>query len=52
MTGLKVGIVLPGRESVIDDSPYPAHLASIAALAESCGFDSVWAGESPSPERG
>ncbi|MFD4140933.1 LLM class flavin-dependent oxidoreductase [Streptomyces sp. NPDC058572] len=27
--------------------PYPANLASIAGLAEDCGFDSVWAGESP-----
>ncbi|MEV3859535.1 LLM class flavin-dependent oxidoreductase [Streptomyces sp. NPDC050095] len=47
MTGLKVGIVLPGRESVVDDGPYPKNLASIAALAEESGFDSVWAGESP-----
>ncbi|MBO1337179.1 LLM class flavin-dependent oxidoreductase [Streptomyces sp. VRA16 Mangrove soil] len=47
MTGLKVGIVLPGRESVVDEGPYPRHLASLAALAEECGFDSVWAGESP-----
>ncbi|MFG3347089.1 LLM class flavin-dependent oxidoreductase [Streptomyces sp. NPDC048018] len=47
MTELKVGIVLPGRESVIDDGPYPENLASIAALAEESGFDSVWAGESP-----
>ncbi|MFD0550662.1 LLM class flavin-dependent oxidoreductase [Streptomyces rectiviolaceus] len=47
MSGLKVGIVLPGRESVVDEGPYPKNLASIAALAEACGFDSVWAGESP-----
>ncbi|GAA2466677.1 LLM class flavin-dependent oxidoreductase [Streptomyces mauvecolor] len=47
MTAVKVGIVLPGRESVVDDGPYPANLASIARLAEDCGFDSVWAGESP-----
>ncbi|MFB7667610.1 LLM class flavin-dependent oxidoreductase [Kitasatospora sp. NPDC056138] len=46
-TGLKVGIVLPGRESVIDDGPYPENLASIAAQAEDLGFDSLWAGESP-----
>ncbi|MFG2844360.1 LLM class flavin-dependent oxidoreductase [Kitasatospora sp. NPDC101155] len=47
MTDLKVGIVLPGRECVIDEGPYPANLASIAALAEESGFDSIWAGESP-----
>ncbi|MEU4116559.1 LLM class flavin-dependent oxidoreductase [Kitasatospora sp. NPDC028055] len=47
MTALKVGIVLPGREAVIDEGPYPGNLASIAALAEESGFDSIWAGESP-----
>ena len=44
---LRIGVVLPGRESVVERGDYPRHLGELAARIEASGYDSIWAGESP-----
>ncbi|AYN43140.1 LLM class flavin-dependent oxidoreductase [Streptomyces dangxiongensis] len=44
---LRVGVVLPGRESVVERGDYPRHLGQLAQRIEELGYDSIWAGESP-----
>jgi probable F420-dependent oxidoreductase len=44
---LRVGLLLPTREQAISGRAAPGELLEVATLAESLGFDSVWAGESP-----
>ncbi|MGW6741536.1 LLM class flavin-dependent oxidoreductase [Streptomyces sp. NPDC055025] len=44
---LRVGVLLPGRESVVERGDYPRHLGQLAQKAEELGYDSIWAGESP-----
>ncbi|MEU4494538.1 LLM class flavin-dependent oxidoreductase [Streptomyces sp. NPDC023998] len=46
-TDLRIGVVLPGRESVVERNAYPRHLGQLAQLIEQLGYDSIWAGESP-----
>lgn len=43
---IKVGYLLPTRESIIIDQPGTARLLSLAEQAERLGYDSVWVGDS------
>ncbi|ARZ68435.1 LLM class flavin-dependent oxidoreductase [Streptomyces sp. HU2014] len=46
-TDLRIGVVLPGRESVVERNDYPRHLGELSRKIEQLGYDSIWAGESP-----
>ncbi|MFG1962306.1 LLM class flavin-dependent oxidoreductase [Nonomuraea sp. NPDC049028] len=47
MTSPQVGYLLPTRDWVVLGDREPSALVEQARLAESLGFDSVWAGDSP-----
>jgi probable F420-dependent oxidoreductase len=44
--GLKVGVVLPTRETIVRGGHDPSPLVDLAEQAEESGFDSVWVGDS------
>ena len=43
----RVGVLLPTREFAVTEREDPTALLELAQLAESLGYDSVWAGDSP-----
>ena len=43
---LRIGYLLPTRESIMEGRPAAAPLLALAERAESLGFDSVWIGDS------
>jgi alkanesulfonate monooxygenase SsuD/methylene tetrahydromethanopterin reductase-like flavin-dependent oxidoreductase (luciferase family) len=45
--GVRVGLLLPSREARLAGRDDPAPLVALAEEAESLGYDSLWAGDSP-----
>jgi alkanesulfonate monooxygenase SsuD/methylene tetrahydromethanopterin reductase-like flavin-dependent oxidoreductase (luciferase family) len=44
---MKIGLLLPTREAVLDGRPETGPLLRLAAAAEAAGLDSVWVGDGP-----